>query len=195
MSTLIAGLVLFLGAHSVRIWGENLRTDIIERLGPMAWKGLYAVVSLAGLYLVVQGYVEARTDSGTLWTPAPWLVHLGALLNLPAFILLIAAYVPGNGIASRLGHPMTLGVKLWALAHLLANGDLVSVIVFGSVLLWSVLLFRNVRRRPQDKNIFRGGREPSLAATLATVLIGAGAWVWFAFVGHAMLFGVAPFAG
>ncbi len=131
MTALILGLVIFLGAHSVRIVAEPWRTAMRAKLGENGWKGLYSVVSIAGFVLLVWGYGQARLDPVPLWTPMLWARHLAALLVLASFILLAAAYVPGNGIKAKLHHPMVLGVKLWAFAHLLANGMLADVLLFG----------------------------------------------------------------
>ena len=117
MSFLILGLVLFLGAHSVRVFAEGWRTGMRARLGENAYKGLYSVASLVGLVLIVVGYGAARQQPVLLWLPPVWSRHLAALLTVPAFILLVSAYVPGNRIKAKVHHPMVLGVKVWALAQ------------------------------------------------------------------------------
>ncbi|MCC7313077.1 MAG: NnrU family protein, partial [Sulfuritalea sp.] len=125
MSTyLILGLVLFLGIHSVRIFANDWRDAQLARLGLLPWKGVYALISAVGLGLIIWGYGLARVDPVVLWLPPVWTRHLAALLTLPAFILLVAAYLPGSHIKAKIGHPMVAGVKIWALAHLLANGNL-----------------------------------------------------------------------
>ncbi|MBU3694273.1 MAG: protein NrnU [Rhodocyclaceae bacterium] len=192
MVTFLAGLLIFLGMHSAQALYPGLREVAIARLGALGWKGVYSVISLAGLWLLVSGYGDARAGAETLWTPPAGLMHVAALLNIVAFVLLAASGFPGNAIRARLGHPMTLGVKTWAFAHLLANGDSVSMLLFAAVLVWAVLVFRAARRRPPAA----GTAAPSnRLATLATLLVGVGAGVWFAFVGHAWLIGVAPFGG
>lgn len=192
MTTFLAGLVLFLTMHSAQALYPGVREAAIARMGALGWKGLYSVVSLLGFWLLVQGYSEARASSAALWNPPAGLMHVAALLNIAAFVLLAASAVPGNAIRARLGHPMTVGVKTWALAHLLANGDAVSMLLFGALLVWAVLVFRAARRRQPAPG---AAASTHSAATLATVLIGIGAGIWFAFVGHAMLIGVAPFGG
>jgi len=192
MTTFLIGLVLFLAMHSAQALYPGARDAAIARIGALVWKGLYSVVSLLGFWLLVQGYGEARPTSELIWNPPAGLMHASALLNIVAFIFLAASGIPGNAIRARLGHPMTIGVKTWALAHLLANGDLVSMILFGAILVWAVLVFRAARRRQPAPG---AAAATSTAATLATVLVGAGAGIWFAFVGHAMLIGVAPFGG
>ena len=192
MTLLILGLALFLGVHSVRIVAEGWRGRTLARVGEGPWKGGYSLLSLAGLALVVWGWGLARQQPVQLWVPPVWTRHLAGLLMLAAFILLVAAYVPRNAIRARLRHPMVLGVKTWALAHLLANGSLAAVLLFGSFLLWAVLDFRAARQR--DRAV---GAVPPLAtsgaATGLTVVVGALAWGVFAFWGHAWLIGVRPF--
>lgn len=191
MTALVLGLLLFLGVHSVRIVAEPWRSRTIERLGEGAWKGGYSVLSALGLVLIVWGYGLARQDPVALWAPMTWARHLGGLLTLVAFVLLAAAYVPGNGIKAKLHHPMVLGVKVWALAHLLANHTLADLLLFGGFLLWAVLDFRAARQR--DAAAGTAYRPGTMAGTLATVVAGIAAWAFFAFWAHAAWFGIRPF--
>ncbi|MGB4925367.1 MAG: NnrU family protein [Giesbergeria sp.] len=190
MTLLILGLVLFLGVHSVRIVADGWRTRMRQRLGEGGWKGLYSLLSLAGLALVIWGVGLARQDPVALWTPPVAMRHVASLLTLAAFILLAAAYVPRNALKARLHHPMVLAVKVWALAHLLSNGNLADVLLFGGFLLWAVLDFRAARQRDRA----HGTRYPTgtLAGTAAAVVLGSVAWAVFAFWGHALLIGVSP---
>lgn len=192
MTVFLLGLILFLGVHSVRIVAEPWRTAMRARLGGQAWKGLYSLVSLAGFALLVWGFGLARQQPVVLWTPPLAMRHLAGLLTAIAFILLAAAYVPRNGIKARLHHPMVLAVKVWALAHLLANGRLHDVILFGAFLVWSVLCFRAARQRDRAN----GTPYPAgtVAGTLAAAALGMLAWAAFAFWLHAMLIGVKPFS-
>ena len=139
MEILVLGLVLFLGVHSVRIVADGWRTQTLARMGEMPWKGLYSLVSAVGLALIVWGYGLARQQPVVLWVPPIGMRHAASLLTLIAFILLAATYVPRNAIKARLHHPMVLAVKAWALAHLLANGMLADVLLFGGFLAWAVL--------------------------------------------------------
>lgn len=192
MTQLILGLVLFLGAHSVRIYGEDWRARMRARLGENGFKGLYSVLSLLGLVLIVRGYGDARLDPVALWTPMLWTRHLASLLVLIAFVLNFAAYVPGNQIKAKLHHPMVLGVKVWAFAHLLANHTLADLVLFGSFLVWAVLDYRAARRRDaRAGTVYAPGR---LSMTLVTVAVGVAGWALFAFWAHAWLFGVSPIA-
>ncbi|MEN9317065.1 MAG: hypothetical protein RIS35_3458 [Pseudomonadota bacterium] len=191
MTELIAGLVLFLGAHSVRIFGEDWRARRIAAMGEGAWKGLHSLVSLLGLALIVHGYGLTRAAPIDLWAPPLWTRHLASLLTLGAFVLVAAAYVPGNRIRGRLGHPMVLGVKLWALSHLLANGRLADLVLFGAFLVWAVLDFRAARGRDRVSGL---RREPgSAGGAVVAAVAGLVAWGAFAFWGHAWLIGVRPF--
>jgi len=191
MTVLIAGLILFLGVHSVRILAEGWRSAQIARLGLGVYKGIYSVVSAVGLVLIVVGYGQARGAPVPLWDPPLWSRHVSALLVLFAFVLLAAAYVPRNRIKATVGHPMILGVKIWAAGHLLANGTLADLLLFGGFLLWAVFDFRAARAR--DRVHGRGASRPTLAGTVATIVVGVGLWAAFAFHMHAWLFGVRPF--
>lgn len=184
--TLILGLVVFLGAHSVRIFADRWRSEQIDRLGEGKWKGSYALLSIVGFVLIVQGFAAARVEPVLLWTSPVWARHLAGLGMLIALILLAAAYVPRNHIKAKLQHPMVLAVKVWALVHLLANGRLVDVVFFGSFLVWSVLDFRAARRRGPVLV------TATLSGTLMTVVVGAGAWFGLVCCAHQWLFGVRP---
>ena len=188
---LVAGLLLFLGAHSVRIFANDWRSQTLARIGEKSFKGIYALLSVAGFVLLVWGYGQARQQGVMLWNPPAVMRHIAALLMLVAFVLLAAAYVPGNQIKAKLHHPMVLGTKVWALAHLLANGSLADVVLFGGFLLWSVLLFTASRRRDRLAQTVYVRGTPS--ATAVTVAAGAVAWTVFAFWLHRVLIGVSPF--
>ncbi|MFS0756109.1 NnrU family protein [Noviherbaspirillum sp. 1P10PC] len=191
MTILLLGLVIFLGVHSTRIVADGWRSAQIARIGPGPWKLGYTVLSLIGFYLLLWGYGAARQAPVVLWTPPVAMRHVAGLLTLIAFVLLAATYVPRNGIKARLHHPMVLSVKVWAFAHLLANGTLADVLLFGSFLAWSVLSFSAARGRDRAA----GTRYPAgtMAGTLATVLVGGAAWALFAFRLHGWLIGVQPF--
>jgi uncharacterized membrane protein len=191
MTLLILGLVIFLGAHSMRIFAESWRGAQIARLGANGWKGVYSAVSIVGFVLLVWGYGVARQAPVPLWTPSMGLRHLGSLLTLVSFVLLAAAYVPRNAIKAKLGHPMTLGVKIWALGHLLANHTLADLLLFGGFLVWAVLCFRAARARDRAAGTVRPAG--TAAATALTVVVGVGAWVVFALWLHGPLIGVRPF--
>ena len=189
MSLLIIGLIIFLGSHSCRIFAEPWRNHMIDRLGEVKWKGLYTIISIIGLVLVVIGYGQARQTPVVLWQPATYLTHIAILLNLVAFIFLAGSSPSNNAIRLKLKHPMILGVKVWALAHLLANGTLVDLILFGSFLLWAVLDFRSARKRPilmPEKVVI------STKATIIVIVSGIVIWAAFIFGLHQYLIGVSP---
>lgn len=191
MAILILGLIIFLGLHSIRIFAEDWRNATRARLGANAWKGLYAVVSIIGFVLIVWGYGLARQAPVVIWTPPPFTRHLAALLAVIAFVFIAAAYIPRNSIKARLHHPMTLGIKTWALAHLIANGTLHDILLFGGFLIWAVLLFRASRRRDAANGVtYPAGGS---VATAFTVAIGVAGAVVFALWLHAPLIGVRPF--
>lgn len=191
MGILILGLVLFVGVHSVRIFAEDWRTRTRARLGENAYKGLYSLLSLAGFVLMVWGFGMARETPQLIWVPPVGLRHLASLLTLLSFVLLAAAYVPGNLLKARLHHPMVLSVKTWALAHLLANGMLAHLVLFGTLLVWAVLNFRAARSRDrQQGTVYAPGR---MGPTGVTVVVGALAWAAFALWLHGWLIGIKPF--
>ena len=190
MLILIAGLVIFLGAHSVRIVADDWRTAQLARRGEAAWKLGYTALSLIGFGLIVWGFGLARHDPVVLWTPPRGMNHLAALFTLIAFVFITAAYVPRNHIKAKLRHPMILGVKVWAFAHLLANGALADEVLFGSFLVWAILCFRSARQRDRA-----GAPAPAAGTgmgTALTLIIGAAAWAAFAFWGHRLVIGVQP---
>jgi len=200
MALLILGLVLFLGAHSTRIFAENWRQAILERLGEKAYKGVYTLVSLLGFGLMVFGFDQVRWDSPLLWAPPVWVKHAAALLMLLSLVLLASAYTPRNAIKAKLHHPMVLSVKVWALAHLLANPRLADVVLFGAFLLWSVLNFRAARQRDRlaaaSEQAGEGSAalqpEISISATWRAIGIGVVVWAFLLSRGHTWLFGVSP---
>lgn len=196
MSLLLLGLVLFLGCHSVRVFAEDWRTNIQLRLGEKMYKGVYSLASIVGFVLIVYGFSVVRMDSPMLWLPPVAMRHVASLLMLLSMILLVAAHVPHNAIKDRLHHPMVLSVKVWALAHLLANGRLVDAILFGAFLVWAVLVFRAARQRDRVvEDLVPASDELEQVATPTTMkvmVIGALVWAVLLLGGHAWLFGVSP---
>ncbi|WP_017463094.1 NnrU family protein [Dyella ginsengisoli] len=191
MAMLILGLVLFLGVHSVRVFADGWRTRQIARLGEKGWKGLYSILSIAGFALLVWGFGLARQHPVLVWVPPMALRHLNALFTLVAFVLLAAAYVPGNAIKARLGHPMLAAVKLWAFGHLLAAGMLHDIVLFGAFLAWAVVDFMVSRRRDRAAGV-RYPKGPA-SRTVLTVVVGVATWAAFAFWLHRLIVGVSPF--
>ena len=194
MMQLIAGLILFMLPHSLTLFAPAQQQRWRASSG-IAFMVAYALLSLAGLYLIVTGYAAARYEPTILWSPPVAMRHFATLLLLFAFILLVAAYVPGNAIKHRIGHPMLLSVKVWALSHLLVNGTLADVLLFGVFLLWAVALFVVLRRRDRlaSAGSVATAARPSRGATLAAVIGGIVVWAVFALFLHQRLIGVAPF--
>lgn len=187
MTWLALGLALFLGIHLTRAVMPAWRGAQIARLGDKGWKGLYTLVSAIGLGLIIWGFSQARFNTVVLWPRIPGMNHAAAALMLIAMILMAAAYVPRNHFKAKLQHPMTLSVKVWAFAHLIANNTLADVMLFGSFLVWSILVFRAARRRPAPVIA-----TPTAAGTTATVVAGAALWALVAFWLHAAWLGIAP---
>jgi uncharacterized membrane protein len=137
MNTLITGLIIFFAVHSISIINDAWRNRMAEKTGEWTWKGIYGLVAVIGLILIIRGYGLARLEPLVLYSPPQWLRYPALLLLLPVFPLLLAAYLPGR-IQRATKHPMLAAVKLWATAHLLVNGTLPDVVLFGSFLVWAV---------------------------------------------------------
>jgi len=191
MTLLVLGLVIFLGVHSTRVFADGWRSAQVARLGEKGWKGLYTLASLVGLVMLVWGYGVARQTPVPLWTPVVGLRHLASLLTLLAFVLIAAVYVPRNSLKARIGHPMVVGVKVWALSHLLANHTLADLLLFGGFLVWAVLCFSAARRR--DRAAGTTYPAGTLQGNLLTVVTGVAGWLVFAMWLHGPLIGVRPF--
>ena len=191
MGTMILGLVLFFGTHSISIVARGWRDRMAARLGEWGWKGLYGIVSLVGFVLIVQGYAEARLTSAVLYTPPMWLRHVAFLLLVPVFPLLLAAYLPGR-VKTVMKHPMLNAVKFWATAHLLVKGTLASTLLYGSFLVWASVDRISVKRRP------RPGPLTLPASSLNDIIAivgGLAIYLAFLFFAHRLLIGVSPLPG
>ena len=188
MTLLVLGLILFLGTHSLSIFNDPWRNRMHARLGENAWKGAYTVVSLIGLVLIVYGYGQARLDPVVIYNPPFWLRHVAMLLLVPVFPLLLATYLPGR-IKSAARHPTLVATKLWALAHLLANGTLADVLLFGGFLAWAVADRISLKRRqPRALHTAPAGKANDLIAIVGGLAL-YGAFVMFL---HTWLIGISP---
>lgn len=191
MAILVLGIIIFLGMHLVRVVAPGFRAGIIESRGKGTWMGLYTIVSLVGLCLIIYGFGQARGETGMLYNPPIFLRHIALLLMLVAFIVLAAGSLPAGRIAVALKHPQVLSIKIWALAHLLANGETSSVLLFGSFLAWAVILRISLKRRERAGEkvlpVFKSARNDVLA-----VVIGLVAFVLFVWKLHELLIGVQP---
>lgn len=192
MLVLILGLVLFLGTHGFTM-ARAPRAALIARLGEGGFKGLYTALSLLGFALIIYGFGLYRATGWiNVWQPPVWTKHLALLLTLPVFVLL-AASGSGGRIHAAVKHPMLLAVKIWATSHLLANGDLGGMLLFGSFLAWAVIARISLKRRA-------GATVPPAPAGFTQrdwIAIGAGLVLWFAFAMwlHPLLIGVAVWPG
>ena len=147
MNKFILGLTVFFGVHSISWLALDWRNRIAKRLGTRAWQGIYSVISLLGFYLLVTGYGAARASADVVYVTPSWLRHVSALLMLPVFSLALASVLPGR-IRACAGHPLLLATMLWAVAHLLTNGSVADLLLFGIFLVWSVVVRLSLERRP-----------------------------------------------
>jgi uncharacterized membrane protein len=190
---LAAGLALFLGTH-VFTSRRAARTALRDRLGEAAYKGLYSVVALIGFVLIIYGYgaMRASAQNFVIWTPPSFFSHITLLLMWPAFIVFVAAYLPGY-IKKVTKHPMLLGTKIWAFSHLLANGDFASILLFGSFLAWAVYarISLKARERVEPRTAF----TPKWTVDIVAVVVGTAIYLAFAFLFHALWIGVPVIPG
>jgi uncharacterized membrane protein len=188
MTYLLIGLVLFFGIHSVAIVAPAWRNSMAQRLGELPWKALYSLIAIAGFIVMVWGYGIARQNPTVLYDTPHWMRHVTALLMLPVFPLLFAAYLPGR-IKTTLKHPRLIATKTWALAHLLVNGGLHDVLLFGGFLAWAVVDRISLNRRPARP-------IPSAPATrfndISAIVLGLILYVAFVQWLHVEWIGVVP---
>jgi uncharacterized membrane protein len=193
MMLLIIGLVIFLGVHLLPTV-PDVRDGLLERLGPGAYKGIFTIVSLIGFVVIILGYHKAQLHLGgknpILWDPPVWTRHIALLLMLPALIFLVASNVPSR-IRNAVKHPLLLAVKIWALAHLLANGDLASLLLFGSFLAYAIYDRISVKQRAALGPL--GDKQPSSSMN-DVIVVGVALALYVALImgGHQWLFGVSP---
>lgn len=188
MTTLIIGLAIFLGIHSVSIAAPGLRARAVASMGPNAWRGVYSLISAVGFALILYGYHLARQTPVVLYMAPTWLRYITLVLMLPVFPLTLAAYLPGR-IKTAMKHPMLSAVKFWALAHLLSNGMLADVLLFGSFLVWAIADRISFKRRPpQVMKTAPPGRLNDLVAVIGGLVVYAVFILW----AHLQLFGVSP---
>lgn len=189
MEPFVAGLVVLLGTHSIAILAPGLRDRLAARLGEGPWKGLYSLASIAGFWLILSGWAEARAASDVLWVAPGWTRHLAATLLLPVFPLLLATYLPGR-ISRAARHPLLLATILWAAAHLVTTLYTAKLLLFGAFLVWAVANWASQSRRvPRAVPRLPGSRLND------AIVVGGGLALYagFAFWAHAALIGVAPF--
>lgn len=188
MLQLLLGIVLFFGIHSASIVAAPARDRAVAK-SRNAWLGFYTLVSVVGVVLMVRGYAELRSTPTVLYIAPLWLRHVAALLLLPFFVFFIAPYFPGK-IKTALKHPQLVSVKLWAVAHLLVNGTVADVLLFGSFLAWAVTERISLKKRPARP---LPGAPESVANDIILVIVGLGLYVLFVTFAHEWLFGVRVF--
>ncbi len=188
MSILLLGLVIFFAAHSVSLINEAWRDHWVAKIGELPWKGLYSLVSVVGFLLIVWGYGVARHDPVIIYLPPVWLRHLAILLLVPVFPLLLAAYHPGR-IQTATKHPMLLATILWSFAHLLVNGMLADMLLFGAFLTWAIVVYFSMQHRTQRP---LPGAPPAKANDIIAVIGGLALYVTFVLWIHTWLIGVSP---
>ncbi len=184
MTLLVVGIVVFLGIHLLPTV-PNLRERLIARLGQNGYRAMFSVLSIAGFALLVWGFATAPVIQ--VWSPPAWTRWVAIVLMLPAFIFLVAAYVPGR-IKAAVKHPFLVAIKTWALAHLIANGDLASIILFGSFLAYAVYDRIALKGRKPTELIgaaAAGGPRNDLIAVVLGVLFYVVFLVWL----HPLLIG------
>ena len=193
MTPMVLGLLIFFGIHAIPMQSE-LRNGLIERFGAGAYKAAFSLISIAGFVLIVVGYGKLQVLAGKnpqIWQPPAWTAHIALALMIVSMVLLVAAYVPSN-IKRIVGHPMLAAIKVWAFAHLLANGDLASMILFGSFLSYAVINRISIKRRQLTSSSTGGG---GLAGDAAVIVVGLALYAVVAFYAHEWLIGVAPVPG
>ncbi len=187
MTLFIVALVLFLATHSIRTFAPAWRQAMIERLGVTTWRGIYSVVSIITLVLLIYGFAESRAVTPMLYYPPVWLSHIALLLMLFSFILAAVSLFPAGKLAVWTKHPLLAAVKIWAVAHLLANGELNSVLLFGGFLAWAVMARISAKRQNLQPRAFK-----SVIWDVVAVVFGVAAYVAFLLFLHEMLIGVSP---
>lgn len=189
MLWLIIGLILFLGIHSVRFLAPGVRAGVIDKRGENAWKGMYTVISLLGFVVLVWGYAQARPDAPVVYEPPAFIKHVNLLIMWFAFVIVATNRRPAGRIKKAVKHPMLVATKLWAVGHLLSNGDLASILLFGGFLAWAVADRISLKYRPAETIVEGGARDDIMALVGGTVL-----YLVFLLWAHQWLFGVAPIA-
>jgi len=188
VTVLVIGLIVFLGIHSISIFAPDFRNRMAARIGAGPWRGVYALISLVGFALIVWGYGLARREPVVLYNPPFWTRHLTVVLMLPVFPLFFAPYFPGR-IKAALKHPMLVAVKLWAVAHLISNGMLADVLLFGGFLAWAVadrISYKHRQLRPLK------GAPPAARNDVIVVIVGLAIYALFVVWLHLKLIGVQP---
>ena len=189
MTLYLTGIFLFLASHSANIFFCAKKAQLIMKFGLVVWKISISSIAILGLLLIINNYAIAKENSILLWPQSIYGTYFAIVLNFFALWFVISAYIPRNILKIKLKHPMVLGIKLWALAHLITNGDLSSVLLFGSALFWAVLSFKKARLKTnlsKDQNT----AKHSLNATFSAFFLGLMVWLYMIRIGHKDLIGI-----
>jgi len=193
MLLLVVALILFIAVHLIRVLAPGFRLAMIAKVGRAGWIVIQSLLSLATLVLLVYAFGEARQTTGILYNPPMGMAHLTATLMLVAMICLVAGLLPAGYISTKTKHPIVLAIKIWALSHLLSNGETSSVLLFVAFLAWGVILRIALKKRVRAGEIalrpFRSGRFDIIAVVVGIVL-----WAAFIWKLHYWLIGVYPLA-
>lgn len=191
MLILVIGLVVFFCLHSVRLVAPHWRETIMQQHGAMRWKIRFGMITLLSTAFIVMGYLQMRVEPVWLWFPPVWTRHLAGLLVLVALFFAGSALVPNTTMKKKMGYPMLIAVKIWAFAHLISNGSLADVMVFGSFLVWSIVSFAVYRRRDRKAGVVRDF-ESGVQYDLAAFAFAMVSWFAIAFYLHQAIIGVSP---
>ncbi|WP_133010237.1 NnrU family protein [Marinomonas flavescens] len=191
MLNLVIGLVIFFGLHSIHIFAPEWRDRNMAKSGAMRWRIRFGLISLLAIASIIIGYMQLRPSPIWLWYPPAWTHQISAVLMLISFYFAAAAIIPGTKVKSMIGHPLLIAIKVWALAHLISNGTLADVILFGSFLIWAIVSFAVARRRDRAAGVEKPiyiGVHMDLAAFVLTMVC----WFAMVFFLHKLLIGVSP---
>jgi len=191
MLILVIGLVIFFCLHSIRLVAPKWREKSMSAHGAMRWKMRFGMVTLIAAAFIVMGYMQVRLEPVWLWFPPVWTRHLAGLLVLVALFFVGSALVPHTTMKKKVGYPMLIAVKIWAFAHLISNGTLADMILFGSFLIWSIVSFAVYRRRDREAGVVRD-QESGVQFDLAAFTFAMVSWFAIVFYLHQALIGVSP---
>ncbi|WP_421849940.1 NnrU family protein [Marinomonas sp.] len=191
MLILVLGLIIFFSVHSVRLIAPKWRESSMARHGEMRWKMRFGMITLIAFGLIIMGYMQVRIEPVWLWFPPVWTRHLAGLLVLVALFFVGSALVPNTTMKKKVGYPMLIAVKIWAFAHLISNGTLADVIIFGSFLVWSIVSFAVYRRRDRKAGVVRD-QESGVQFDLAAFTFAMVSWFAIVFYLHQAIIGVSP---
>ncbi|UTW00684.1 NnrU family protein [Marinomonas rhizomae] len=193
MLILVLGLVIFFCLHSVRLVAPQWREKIMTAHGAMRWKMRFGMITLLATAFIVMGYMQVRLEPVWLWFPPVWTRHLAGLLVLVALFFVGSALVPNTSLKNKMGYPMLIAVKLWAFAHLISNGTLADMIIFGSFLVWSIVSFAVYRRRDRKAGVvYKTSEESTVPTNLIAFVFAMVSWFAIVFYLHQAIIGVSP---